>query len=57
MNETIDISFQNDYNDKFEAPAVSLETVFLLQDAVRGVDQDLYDVLLRVGYSMQSAED
>lgn len=57
MDETIDITLQNDYNDKFHAVGVSLEAVLAMWEAVRGIDPELADVLRSAAYSLQPVED
>jgi len=58
MNEdTVDISFQNQYGDKYVAEAVSLGSVLAMIEAVRGTDPELADTLTSVAYSLQPCED
>lgn len=57
MDETLDITLQNDYNDKFTAQRVGLPALLAMAAAVKDIDPDLYSTLTRAGYSLQSDDE
>ena len=57
MDETLDITLQNAYNDEFTAFNVGLPALLAMAAAVKDIDPDLYSTLTRAGYSLQSDDD
>lgn len=57
MDETLDITLRNDYNDKFTAERVGLPALLAMAAAVRDIDPNLYDTLVKAGYSLQYEEE